>query len=159
MAAMLALLLVCASLCLSRGSLHRLVRPSLHRLLGGAAPETAASNSTVTSADNGTALKAVDYHLPEGLGPEAAAMAQRYGGKVVFCRIPQFPQCTIVLCGTVHVAGYSSIMVKVSSSRPSSCSYLPTDAPTLTLTLRCAVGRHRFHAPILRRAGAVRDAR
>ena len=49
-----------------------------------------------------------------------AILGERYKGKVVRCKIPEFPQCDIYLLGTMHVAKRSSEMVNetINALRP-----------------------------------------
>jgi pheromone shutdown protein TraB len=39
-------------------------------------------------------------------------LEEKYMGKVVCCEIPEFPQCDVFVCGTLHVAKTSADMVK-----------------------------------------------
>ena len=42
----------------------------------------------------------------------AEQLTDRYKGKLLHCNIPAYPNCDIYLCGTLHVAESSCIMVK-----------------------------------------------
>ena len=44
--------------------------------------------------------------------PEIGSMVEKYRGRLVYCSVPQFPNCDILLCGTLHVAKTSADMVE-----------------------------------------------
>jgi pheromone shutdown protein TraB len=46
------------------------------------------------------------------IDPEIGSMIEKYKGRFSCCTVPQFPNCDILLCGTLHVAKTSADMVK-----------------------------------------------
>ena len=44
--------------------------------------------------------------------PEISSMIEKYKGRFICCSVPQFPNCDILLCGTLHVAKTSADMVE-----------------------------------------------
>lgn len=46
------------------------------------------------------------------IDPEIGSMIEKYKGRFSCCSVPQFPNCDILLCGTLHVAKTSADMVK-----------------------------------------------
>jgi pheromone shutdown protein TraB len=46
------------------------------------------------------------------IDPEISSMIEKYKGRFSCCSVPQFPNCDILLCGTLHVAKASADMVK-----------------------------------------------
>jgi hypothetical protein len=46
------------------------------------------------------------------IDPEISSMIEKYKGRFSCCSVPQFPNCDILLCGTLHVAKTSADMVK-----------------------------------------------
>jgi hypothetical protein len=44
--------------------------------------------------------------------PEISSMEEKYKGRLIRCSIAQFPNCDVLLCGTLHVAKTSADMVQ-----------------------------------------------
>jgi hypothetical protein len=46
------------------------------------------------------------------IDPEISSMEEKYKGRLIRCSIAQFPNCDVLLCGTLHVAKTSADMVQ-----------------------------------------------